>query len=75
MTDREGLLRSATLLALVATHGTDAEVAFVTDLAIGKDRLCDTLEFVELTYDVDEVAAAAEALSTTLMVRDITKKV
>jgi len=74
LTDREGLLRSATLLALVAVHGTDADVAFVTSLAIGKDSLCDTLEILEPMYDVEDVAAAAEALSTALVVRAATKE-
>ena len=63
MTDREGLLRSATLLAFVAVRGTDAEVAFVTDLAIGKDHLCDTLELIEPKYDEVDVAAAAHSFA------------
>jgi len=74
MTDREGLLRSATLLAHVAVHGTDAEVAFVTNLAIGKDSLCDTLEIIEPMYDEEDIAAAAEAVSTALAVRAATKE-
>jgi hypothetical protein len=66
LTDREGLLRSATLLALVAVHGTDNEVAFVTNLAIGKDSLCDTLEILEPMYDVEDVAAAAKLCAESL---------
>jgi hypothetical protein len=72
LSDREGLLRSATLLALVAVRGTDADVAFVTDLAIGKDRLCDTLEILDPKYDVKDVTDAAAALSTALANRAAT---
>jgi len=72
MTDREGLLHSAALLAMEAVHGSDEAVAFAVDLAIGKDRLCDTLDILSNKYDPKEVAAIAEMTSTMIVVRATT---
>jgi len=51
---------SATLLALAATQGTDAEVETVTNMAIGEDRLYDALKTLDHRIPEEYARVAAE---------------
>lgn len=65
---------SATLLALAATHGTDAEVEAVVDTAFAQERLCDALETLSRRTPEDYALVAAEKVRGILETLPMTKK-
>jgi len=73
LTNRQGLLMSATLLALAATQGTDAEVEAVVDTALVQNRLCDALETLNQRIPEEYARVAMEKVRKVLETLPVAK--